>query len=201
MTPQNDSSSWEQDWQPVINRVGELLDDDVWRFGPDRVEAGAIRRFLEPLELDSALHTDGEVAREHGWPDVVAPYTSVWTFMMPPTWTPAHGVLYPDDAGRDSQPAWSPIGDDVIPGAPPTSGVFGSDLSLEFDRPLHVGERVAAGPRRLVACTPKQTKVGRGAFVRFERDVVVESGERVCRMTGEIYLYDPHPADEEPVHD
>ncbi|UMG91266.1 hypothetical protein [Nocardioides sp. TF02-7] len=40
---------------------------------------------------------------------------------------------------------------------------------------------------------PKETRVGRGAFVSFERDVVVESGERVCRMFGEVYLYDPHP--------
>jgi hypothetical protein len=189
----SDSPDWSAVWQPVADRVGELLDEDRPRPGPDRVEAGAVRRYLEPIELDSALHTDPDAAQAHGWPDVLAPYTSVWTFLLPAAWTAGQGPLYPPDAGRDAQPAWSLIGDDVVPGAPPTSGVFGSDLSLEFDRPVHVGERLSAGPRRLLACTPKETRVGRGAFVRFARDVTVESGERVCRLTGEIYLYDPHP--------
>ncbi|SKB06161.1 N-terminal half of MaoC dehydratase [Aeromicrobium choanae] len=181
-------------WDPVVSRVGELIDEDRVTFGPDRVEPGAIRRYLEPIELDSAIHTDVEAARRHGWPGIVAPYTSVWSALLPAVWSPERGPLYPEGAGRDAQPAWSPIGDDVVPGAPATSAVFGADLSLEFDRPLLVGERAGAGPRRLVACTPKETRVGRGAFVRFERDVVVESGERVCRMSAEIYLYDPHPA-------
>jgi hypothetical protein len=190
-TPAADDD-WKQAWQPLIDRVGQLLDEDTMRFGPDAVEAGAIRRFLEPLELDCALHTDPEVARAHGWPDVVAPYTATWTFLLPALWLPGGPPLFGENSGRNAQPAASAIGDDLFPGAPPTTGMFGTDAGVEFDRPLVVGERVAAGPRTLTRCLPKETRVGRGAFVNFERDVVVESGERVCRMFGEVYLYNPH---------
>ncbi|UMG91267.1 acyl-CoA dehydrogenase family protein [Nocardioides sp. TF02-7] len=77
------SEDWTRAWQPLVERVGQPLDPEGLRFGPDRVEVGAIRRFLEPLELDCALHTDPDVARAHGWPGIVAPYTAVWTFLLP----------------------------------------------------------------------------------------------------------------------
>lgn len=179
---------WTYAWQPLVERVGDLLDDGP-RWGPDRVEAGTVRRYLEPLELDCALHTDPEVARVHGYPDLVAPYTAVWSHVPPPAWQPGQ-PLY-DDASRDAQPLGSSIADDVFPGAPPTSGMVGTGITMEFDRPLVVGERAAAGPRRLLACVPKETRLGRGAFVTFEREVIVESGERVCRITSELFLFDP----------
>jgi hypothetical protein len=184
---------WRAAWQPLFDRVGDDLDGGAVRFGPDAVDASAIRRYLEPLEFDCVLHRDADSARAHGWPDLVAPYVSVWSFMMPPAWEPGDGPTFPA-ADRDTQPRRSPIADDHFPGAPPTDSVFGTGVSMEFDRPLHVGERVGVGPRRLVACEPKQTRVGRGAFVTFERDVVTGSGERICRITAQIYLYDAHGA-------
>lgn len=182
---------WRVAWAPLIARVGEDLDDGVVRFGPDAVDASAIRRYLEPLEFDCELHRDAGVARAHGWPDLIAPYVSVWSFMMPPAWESGDEPTFPA-AARDTQPRRSPIGDDHVPGAPPTDSVFGTGMSMEFDRPLRVGERVGIGPRRLVACEPKQTRVGRGAFVSFERDIVSDSGERICRIVAQIYLYDAH---------
>lgn len=188
---------WMAQWQPVVARVGSLLDDPEPRFGPDPVELGAIRRWLEPLEFDCALHRDADVARAHGWPDVIAPYTSIWAFSMPAVWRPGDPPTY-GDASRDTQPSRSEIGDDIIPGAPPTSAVFGTGISMEFVRPLVVGERVAIGPRRLVACVPKQTRVGRGAFVTFDREFFADGVDPIGRVEAQIYLYNPYRDDVAP---
>jgi hypothetical protein len=181
---------WTLDWQPLVQRVGELLDEPGVRYGPDPVDRSAIRRWLEPLEFDCALHREARVAREHGWPDIIAPYTAVWSFTMPPVWQPGDPPTYPT-ADRDAQPWRSGISDDVIPGAPPTSAVFGTGISMEFVRPLSLGEQVGAGPRRLVACAPKQTSVGRGAFVTFDRSLLTGQLDVICRVEAQIYLYNP----------
>ena len=182
---------WQAAWQPLLARVGSDLDDGAIRYAPDVVDASAVRRYLEPLEFDCPLHTDPAVARAHGWPDLIAPYVAVWSFMMPAIWAPGDTATYVGPA-RDTQPQRSSIADDHFPDAPPTTSVFGTGVSMEFDRPLRVGDRVGIGPRHLVACEPKQTRVGRGAFVTFERDVVTDSGERICRISAQMYLYNPH---------
>jgi hypothetical protein len=190
---------WEAAWQPLIDRIGSEVDEPGVRYGPDLVEAGAIRRWLEPLEFDSALHRDADVARAHGWPDVIAPYTAMWTFILPAIWEPGEGPTFAE-AARNAQPGRSVISDDVFPDAPPTSAMFGTGISIEFERPLHVGERAGSGPRRLMECVPKQTKVGRGAFVTFDRHVYAlgvgsAEPEPICRVEATLYLYDPFPSE------
>jgi N-terminal half of MaoC dehydratase len=190
----SNKQDWMRDWQPLIDRIGSALDDGPPRFGPDAVELGAIRRWLEPLEFDCALHRDPAVATAHGWPGVIAPYTAVWTFMMPAVWAPGEPTTF-DDPSRDAQPWRSGISDDVVPGAPVTTAVFGTSVSMEFERPLRLGERVGIGPRRLVDCVPKQTSVGRGAFVTFDRHILAGDPtgdlEPICRAEAQIYLYNP----------
>lgn len=185
------SNDWKLEWQPLVDRIGSRLDDGPPRFGPDVVELSAIRRWLEPLEFDSPLHRDDDVARSHGWPGIIAPYTAVWTFLMPTVWAPGERTTFADDS-RNAQPWRSEISDAVIPGAPVTTAVFGTSVSMEFERPLRIGERVGAGPRRLLDCVPKETSVGRGAFITFERTVVTGDLEPICRTEAQIYLYNPH---------
>ncbi|TDC57441.1 hypothetical protein E1281_04960 [Actinomadura sp. KC345] len=190
------TEDWKAAWRPLVDRVGSEIDEPDVRYGPDPVERGAIRRWLEPLEFDCALHRDAAVARAYGWPDVIAPYTAMWTFIMPAVWEPGERPTF-DGPSRDAQPWRSTISDDVFPGAPPTSGMFGTCLSIEFERPLHAGERAGAGPRRLLACEPKETRVGRGAFVTFDRHVFTGDMEPICRVEAQIYFFDPVPVEGE----
>jgi len=194
LTPNSDED-WTLAWQPLIDQVGSELDEPGTRLGPDAVELSGIRRWLEPLEFDCALHRDEDTARAHGWPDVIAPYTAVWCFILPAIWQPGDAPSF-QDASRDAQPWRSAVADDAIPGAPPTTAMFGTGVSMEFLRPVHVGERVGAGPRRLLRCEPKQTSVGRGAFVTFERHLVTARAEPVCRVEAQVYVYNPHPAED-----
>jgi hypothetical protein len=187
------TANWQDEWQPLADAVGRDFGDGTTVWGADVIERSAIRRFAEPLELGSGLHHDPEVARAHGYPDVIAPYSAGLSFSLPAMWQPGDPELY-DDPDPDAQPARSPINNQDMPLGPVTTGFFATDMSIEFTRPLAVGERVGRRGRTLVSCVPKETAVGRGAFLTWESELVTDSGEVVARIRNGTYAYNPHPA-------
>lgn len=175
--------------------VGQDLSDGKVTWGADRVEAGAIRRFLEPLEIGAVIHYDTQAARSAGYDDIVAPVSSVLSFSVPPMWAPGDSALF-DDADPDAQPLRSPI-DNPDPGpAPPTSGFFATDMTIDFLRPVVVGERLGMRGRQLLSCAPKATAVGRGAFSTTETEIVSDRGDVVAVMRIGTYAYNPFGADQ-----
>lgn len=184
------SDTWKQDWQPLVDAVGTEFGDGTVAFGADAVEVGTIRRYLEPLEIDCPLHYDVEVARAHGYPDIIAPYTATMVYSVAAMWQPGDPPLY-DSAERNAQPARSPINNEDMPLGPKTTGFFATDISMEFVRPLVVGERVGRRGRKLVACSPKQTSMGRGAFLTWESELVTADGETVAYVRTGTYAYNP----------
>lgn len=182
---------WRQAWAPVIASIGAELHDEPPRYGPDRIEAGAVRRYLEPLEFDCALHYDADVACAHGHADIIAPYTSLLAFATGPVWRPGQAVFV--SAGRDAQPARASVRPRLPQGAPPVSAYFATETDIEYLRPVLVGERLGRRGNRLVSCEPKETRVGRGAFVVIESEIVDEAGLAVARIRAGLYLYNPHP--------
>ena len=186
---------WKADWQEVVDAIGRDFLDGAISWGADPVEPGAVRRYLEPLELDCALHTDPEVARAAGYADVTMPATGVIAWTIPAAWQPGQ-VLFDSDA-RDAQPVHSAINNADMPLGPRTTGFFGTDIELDFDREVVAGERIGRRGKRLVACTPKETGVGRGAFLTWESEIVVEprdgaEPEVVGRIRIGTYAYVPH---------
>ena len=176
-------------WQPVIDRFGEDL--GVWRWtGADVIDPGMIRRLCEVLEFDCPLHHDADAARAHGHPDLVAPYTAALPFSLPPLRSPGEPSLFVDDA-RDAQPERSVIAGLEIPGAPPTTGFMVTEIDTEFARPARVGERLRQTGLTLLAFRPRQTRVGRGAFMTFETDIRGAEDERVATIRMTTFSYDP----------
>jgi hypothetical protein len=57
-----------------------------------------------------------------------------------------------------------------------------------------VGERIGRRGRKLLACVPKETSVGRGAFLTWESEMVTGTGEVVARMRSVAFAYVPRPA-------
>jgi hypothetical protein len=191
--------AWQEEWQPVVDAVGrDFLDGDV-TWGGDPVEGGAIRRYLEPLELDCSLHTDRSVARAAGFEDVTMPYTGVMPWTLPAAWTPGEVLFDSDD--RDAQPVRSAINDSGLGIGPRTTGFFGTDVEIDFLRPVVAGERLGRRGKRLLSCRPKETSVGRGAFMTWESEVVSDRGEVEPEVVGRIrigtYAYVPHASDGE----
>jgi hypothetical protein len=188
------SDDWKQPWQEVVDAVGRDFSDGEVHWGADVVEQSLIRRYNEPIELDSPLHYDAEVARAHGYDGVIAPYTSALTWTIPAMWSPGEPALF-DTAARNAQPVRSPINNQNFPLGPPTTGFFATDMELDFLRPVTVGERLGRRGNKLLSCTPKQTAVGRGAFMTWESEIVTADGEVVIRMRTGTYAYQPTSLD------
>jgi N-terminal half of MaoC dehydratase len=183
------SGDWREEWQPVIDAVGRDFTDGEITWGADRVEPGAIRRYLEPIELDCALHTDPDAARAAGFDDVIMPYTGLIAWTLPAAWRPGETLF--DSADRDAQPVRTAINNADMPVGPKTTGFFGTDIEVDFVRPVVAGERIGRRGKRLISCTPKETAVGRGAFLTWETEIVTDGGEVVARMRTGTYAYVP----------
>jgi hypothetical protein len=183
---------WVRDWHAMVALAGTDLSDGTVTWGADRVEPGTIRRYLEPLELGCPLHYDEDIARRYGHPGLVAPATSILAYALPPMWRPDELTLFSDD-DPDAQPDRSPISYDDRGVAPPTTGFFATDIEMDFVRPVTVGERLGQRGRRLLSCIPKETSVGRGAFMTSETEIVSDRGDVVARVRTSVYAYNPHP--------
>lgn len=183
------SESWQESWQPLIDQVGSDISDGNVIWGADRVEEGGVRRLLEVLEWDCGLHRDSTVAQAHGFADLTLPYTGVLSWTIPAMWEPGE-TLFDSDA-RDAEPVHSPISTPPMAGAPPTSGFFATGMDIDFLRPVLRGERIGRRGARLVSVVPKETKVGRGAFITRESEVITESGEIVALIRVGTYSYQP----------
>jgi len=194
---EDDRPDWVRAWDDMVTLVGTDLSDGRTRWGADVVEPGTIRRYLEPIELGSPIHYDEAAAREHGHDGIVAPSTSLLAYTLPAMWRPGEDTLFTSD-DRDAQPARSPINNEDPGPGPRTAGFFATDIEIDFLRPVVVGERLGTRGRRLLSCTPKETRVGRGAFSTFESDIVSDRGDVVARMRTSTYAYDPHPTQEGP---
>ncbi|MBM0124245.1 FAS1-like dehydratase domain-containing protein [Pimelobacter simplex] len=195
MTAAVDTADWKTDWQEVVDAIGRDFAEGSITWGGDAVERGGIRRYLEPLELDCALHTDPEVARAAGYADVTMPATGVIAWTIPAAWTPGQ-VLF-DSAERDAQPVHSAINNADMTLGPRTTGFFGTDIEVDFLRDVVAGERIGRRGKRLVACTPKETGVGRGAFMTWESEIVTSELEVVGRIRIGTYAYVPHATKED----
>lgn len=185
------ADEWERAWRPVLAAVGNEV-APAGDPGTEIVEAETIRRWCEPLEFDCPLHHDAAVAQAHGHGDVVAPYTAVSTYAMTPLWSPGTPPLF-REAGPNAQPARAPLGFIELPGAPATTGFFATDVEYSYTRPPRAGDRLRRGPRILTSCIPKQTTVGRGAFVTIAYAINDQHGEVVARCQTTFYYYNPLP--------
>lgn len=185
------SDDWKAAWQPMIDAVGRDFDDKPPVFVADPIERSTIRRWLEPLEFDCALHYDPEVARAHGHTDVVVPTSALPTFALAPMWRPGETLF--TSAERDAQPATSSVSGIKTGLEPPTSGYFATNIDYEYLRQAVAGDRLLKRGARLLACQPKETKVGRGAFITWESELVNQRHEVVVRTRATFFRYNPHP--------
>jgi acyl dehydratase len=181
---------WARDWRPMIDAIGTDFEADVERIGPDAVELGAIRRFLEPLEFGCPLHYDHALATGLGYRDVPVPVSSFMTFTVAPVWRVGDGPIF-TDSYRDAQPARSGTTPRSTGLEPPTSAYFAAESAADYLAPIVVGDRVRRRGNVLVACVPKQTRVGRGAFVTWQSEMHNQRDELVARLRNTAYLYTP----------
>ncbi len=184
------SEDWQAAWQPVIDAVGTDFGGGEVIEGADAVDASALRRYLEPLEFDCPLHYDDQTARRHGYPATIAPLASYITFSVPPIWKPRRASVFTSDE-RDAQPEGI-SGRRFLTGLEPQhTGYFAADFEIEFLLPVVCGDRLSRTGMKLVGCEPKETSVGRGAFMTWVYEVRNQRSEPVARFRTTMYVYSP----------
>jgi acyl dehydratase len=185
---------WEVAWQPLVDAVGTDFGEGRDHPGADDIEYGNVRRYLEPLEFDCPLHFDRQVARAHGYDSVLAPYSALSTFTIPPLWTPEGGPIFLSDQ-RDSPPAGSMLRPTRTGLEPDVGAYFATDIGMEYVRPAVVGDRLRREGYKLLSCSPKETSVGRGAFTKWETRVLNQRDELVALTINGLYQYEPFDAE------
>ncbi|GEN35341.1 FAS1-like dehydratase domain-containing protein [Aneurinibacillus danicus] len=180
---------WKKAWKPMVEAIGVDFSEGQYQWGADAVELSTVRRFLEPLEFDCALHYDQSVAMEFGYTDVIAPYSSLLTWLIPPYWKPGMHVF--NTADRNAPAAESPLLQIETDLAPKTPCYFATDIEVDYIKPILVGERLCRVGDVLLSCIPKETKVGRGAFMVWETKVQNEKEELVAIVRIGTYHYFP----------
>jgi acyl dehydratase len=183
---------WKAAWQPLIDAIGQDFSDGRITRGADEVTVATIRRYLEPLEFDCALHYDADTARAHGYDDIIAPATAIGTFSLPPMWEPGETIF--QSAERNAAPTSTATTGLVTPLEPPTTGYFATNYEVEYLRPVTVGDRLFRRGAKLLDCQPKETKVGRGAFLTWEAEIFNQRDETVARTRTTFFRYNPHGA-------
>lgn len=185
------SEDWMAAWQPMVEAVGrEFGADRPLLWGP-RIEASAVARYIEPLELDCQLHADESVARAHGYDQVVVPYTALTSLCIPLVWSPGDAPVF-SGGSRNTPVAASPLGAGNVCGIEPrTTHTFAVGWDMEFLAAAVVGDRLCRRGVLLVSCVPKELKVGRGAFVTLQSEVIDERHRVIARMRNTLYRFNP----------
>jgi hypothetical protein len=187
------NDAWPGCWQAAVDIVGQDFGDDSIIWGADPVERTGIRRLLEAFEFDCALHYDQAIAIEHGYADIVAPASSVRVFAIPAMWEPGDDPIF-TDPDKNAQPVRWPRPGWYPPVTPATSAGIITDLEWDFLLPVVVGDHVGIrNRRRLVACTPKELRIGKGAFVTIEQTIVNQRQEKVALTRLTSFNYNPAP--------
>jgi hypothetical protein len=184
-----DQENWEAAWQPVIDQIGNEFSGGEVTVAADDIEKGLVRRYLEPLEFDCPLHYDEAVAKAHGYPGIIAPYSGLATWTSAAVWEPGDPPVY-TTAERNAPPAFY-RGGGLAKGLPmpPVNAAFATDVEYEYIRPFVVGDRLSMHGRTLLSCLPKETSVGRGAFINVESEVRNQHGELIAISRLGLYCY------------
>ena len=187
------TTSWTQAWEPAIAAIGRDFSSGSPSVAADAVEAGAVRRFCEALELGCPLHHDAEVARQFGFRDIVAPASGVSTWVRRAHWRPGDPTRYATP--EPDAPISMETPEEQLPPLPepPGTRAFVSGIETEYVEPVCVGDRLVSSGRRLLSVTPKETSVGRGAFMTLQSEVHNQDGALVARINNSGFHYSPHP--------
>lgn len=170
-----DRIDWRVAWQPMIEAVGcEFGAGQPEQWG-EVIEESAVRRYVEPLEIDCGTGV---------------PFTALASFALPLLWRAGDPPLFAD-AGRDAQPRVSNVAGLLTGLEPPTTHFFAVESDADFFQSALVGERLCRRGALLLTCTPKQTRVGRGAFICWQSEIINENRDVLARLRTTFFRYNP----------
>ena len=81
-------------WEETESHLGKVVGQST---GPDPVEQGSIRSWLEPKEFACDINTDANAARAAGYDGLVAPASMVFSYGIAAYWQPGDAPAQIDD--------------------------------------------------------------------------------------------------------
>jgi len=181
---------WQLAWAAMQQAVGRDFGRDQPEVWGERIEQSMLLRYLEPLEFGSLLHADAGEAGRQGHAAVPVPATALASLSLPLLWRPGDVPMFLAPA-RDAMPRVAMPSGPLSGLEPPTSHVFAVGSDADYLGQALVGDRLCRRGARLLSCLPKQTRVGRGAFVQWETEVVNERRDLLARLRTTYYRYNP----------
>jgi hypothetical protein len=163
--------------------VGQELGSEI--LAPDPVNVPMIRHWVAAFDDQDPVYLDEEAAAASRFGEVVAPPMMLQTWTMP---TP----LIEGIGDRGGSPT-------VMVEANPLTvlddagfiATLAATSEFEFDRYLHVGERISSSNTIESISQEKQTRIGRGHFVTWVTTFRDEQGEVVGRQRFGILKFKP----------
>lgn len=146
----------------------------------DAVEAGAVRRLLEVHEWDYPPSYDLSAAETCGYEQLIAPASTYLTWALPAYWQPGDHPI--------SHRVIPPLPYRIVPGE--GSMMVATDFDVKFLRPILIGDRIHS-IYWLRSVEQKTTRVGPGAFLRFEAEFSNSQGETVAIERTTAFRYSP----------
>lgn len=184
------NNDWKQEWKPMINKIGTDFSNNKSQIGADIIEKGAVRRYLEPLEFDCALHYNKKIAVKNGYKNIIAPYSSLLSWTIPPHWTPGEKNFTSSE--RNAQPARNPVSIINKDIAPNTNNTIVTEIEIDYISPIVVGDRLTTIGEKLISCSPKETRLGRGAFMTWESEVYNQLNELIAIIQTGTFNYNSY---------
>ncbi|MEI6135977.1 MAG: MaoC family dehydratase N-terminal domain-containing protein [Chloroflexota bacterium] len=178
-------------WDDTAKHIGEDYSGGIIMVADERVDKVLISRYCEPAEIGNLTYWDEVVARQAGFRSQVCPWAAV---KEPPTymgyWRPGQPTRFPLNADKDFQSelaARQPSAGG--PPVPPTNAGFFTDMTIDFFEPVVLGDRLTTMGRVLHHVTPRETRVGVGAFIGYTSSYFNQFGELVAQATQGTYSF------------
>jgi len=178
-------------WEDTAKYIGTDYSGGIIMVADERVDKTMISRYCEPAEIGNLTYWDEEVARMAGYRNQVVPWAMVKEV---PTysglWRPGQETRFPLDADVDFQSRLANRQPSAgNPPSPPTNAGFFTDMTIDFFEPVCLGDRLTTMGRVLHHVTPRETRVGIGAFVGYTTSYFNQFGQLVAQATQGGYQF------------
>jgi 3-methylfumaryl-CoA hydratase len=168
-----------------LDETRKMLGHEEQFEGVDDVTRSDIRRKLEVYCFDCPLHYDADVARAHGFRDIIAPGAMTALWAQPANWAPGSPPLFRPGTKEISGRAQLEV-------PTPFRRGFNASSEVELLEPLYPGDHLH-GATKLIEVNPKETRLGNGVFLTTETRLWKSTGELVSISRSTGYRYDPAP--------
>lgn len=138
--------------------------------GADPVSGADIRRQLEVLGWDCPLHYDADFAKQYGYRDIASPVSMARVWSMPAYWKPGEPRLV-------DETLTTPLAVTKVPGE--GAAIIATSVRMDYVEPVYPGDEIVA-TAVLKSVTPKQTRVGPGAYLVVETTYRNQHGQAVA---------------------